>query len=225
VPSVPRARPKSRKPQVAQNRPRTDRGEQRRLALLNAAREVFLEVGYERASIEEVMRRVGGSKASLYSYFGSKERLFWETVIDLCDHFIGDLAVPAEADSNLRPTLTTIGQRFLTMSLSPLATEVNRIVTAEAPRFPDLARRFYDHGPKRAYTTLGRYLSLQAKAGRLVCDEPNRAAAQFFELVASLPHKRLSLGLQPFPAGDSRERHLASAVDVFLSGYLAGGKR
>src|SRR3569623_540307 len=85
---------------------RTERGEQRRQALVEAALEVFLEHGYERASIEEVMRRVGGgSKASLYSYFGSKEGLFWEVLSLQCDRFMQDLKVPAEADDRSEETL------------------------------------------------------------------------------------------------------------------------
>ncbi len=85
---------------------RTPRGEARRSALLEAAREVFLEQGYEGASIEEIVRRVGGSKASLYAYFGSKQGLFWEVACD-ADRRVRQpaLAVPTQANPDLEQTL------------------------------------------------------------------------------------------------------------------------
>ena len=197
---------------------RTGRGEQRRQALLDAALAVFLEQGYERASIEEVMRRVGGgSKASLYSYFGSKEGLFWEVLGAQCDRFMQDLALPTVADDDPGATLTAVARRYMRQLGEPASRELYRIMIAEAPRFPDLARRFYEQGAERVRDRLGRYLELQHRAGRVVCPEPLLAAMQFFELLKA-PHLRMMLGLPPLPRGLSLDRHLKSAVRIFLYG-------
>jgi AcrR family transcriptional regulator len=197
-------------------RPLTDRGEQRRRALLRAARDVFSKHGYEGASIEEVMRRVGGSKATLYTYFGNKEGLFLEVVREECDEFSRDLRIPAEADKDLEGTLIAIARRFLDMFIDSEALQLYRLIISEVVRFPDLARRFYEQGPRRSRQALGKYLRLQHEAGRINCPDAETAAAQFFELV--LPHLRCTLGLPPFPAGQTRERHITSAVELFLNG-------
>ena len=77
------------------------RGTARRDAMLTAALAVFLEHGYEGASIEEVMRRVGGSKASLYRYFGSKEGLFGDIIEAGCSEFMSGFRVPTQADDDI----------------------------------------------------------------------------------------------------------------------------
>lgn len=203
---------------------RTERGEQRRQALIEAARDVFLEQGYERASIEEVMRRVGGgSKASLYSYFGSKEGLFWEVLNLQCDRFMQDLRVPTEADDQVEETLTAVARRFLKQISEPVSRDLFRIMIAEAPRFPELAERFYERGASSVRRMLGQYLELQCEAGRLHCEDVEMAAIHFFELLKA-PHLRLMLGLSPFPRGMSQEKYVSQSVRLFLHGCAATSK-
>jgi AcrR family transcriptional regulator len=198
--------------------PRTSRGELRRAALLQAAREVFLEQGYEGASIEEIVSRVGGSKASLYSYFGSKQGLFWEVAALLTDEFVSELAVPTAADADVASTLHSFGLRFLRGYLDPAGCRLLRTMIAEAQRFPDLAQRFFEHGPQRTRKVLSDYLGLQHTAGRLECPDPQTAATQFIELVKGAPHSRVLLSVPPFSAGFNPDKHVAGAVRLFLYG-------
>lgn len=203
---------------------RTERGEQRRQALIDTARDVFLEQGYERASIEEVMRRVGGgSKASLYSYFGSKEGLFWEVLNLQCDRFMQDLRMPTIADEHLEETLTAVARRFLKQISEPLSRDLFRIMIAEAPRFPELAERFFERGASSVRRMLGQYLSEQCKAGRLQCEDVEMSAIHFFELLKA-PHLRMMLGLSPFPRGMSQEKYVSQSVRLFLYGCATTGK-
>jgi AcrR family transcriptional regulator len=161
--------------------PRTPRGELRRAALLDAARDVFLEQGYEGASIEEIVRRVGGSKASVYAYFGSKQGLFWEVAGAATEQFLAELAVPAQADAELEKTLYAIGMRFLRGFLDPAGCRMFRTLIAESQRFPELAQQFFERGPQRVRHTLGSYLRLQHDAGRIDCPDTELAASQFIE--------------------------------------------
>ena len=198
--------------------PRTPRGEARRSALLEAARDVFLEQGYEGASIEEIVRRVGGSKASLYAYFGSKQGLFWEVAGDATEQFLAELALPTQADAELEKTLNTIGMRFLRGFLDPAGCRMFRTLIAESQRFPELAQRFFERGPQRVRQALGNYLRLQQDAGRLDCADPEMAASQFLELVKGPPHARVMLSMEPFLPNFDPAQHVAGAVRLFLYG-------
>ena len=204
--------------------PRTPRGELRRAALLEAAQEVFLEQGYEGASIEEIVRRVGGSKASLYAYFGSKQGLFWEVAGAATEQFLTELAVPTEADAEIEKTLYSIGMRFLRGFLDPAGCRMFRTLIAESQRFPELARQFFERGPQRVRRALGQYLHLQHQAGRIDCADPETAASQFVELVKGLPHARVMLSVEPFPPGFDPEQHVAGAVRMFLYGCSKNGR-
>ncbi|HWY24665.1 MAG TPA: TetR/AcrR family transcriptional regulator [Nevskia sp.] len=197
--------------------PRTSRGELRHAALLEAAEAVFLEHGYEGASIEEIVRRVGGSKASLYSYFGSKENLFWEVLNQLSDRFMTELAVPTQADADIEGTLAAIGRRFLTIFLDPARCRLFRTMIAESVRFPELSRAFFERGA-RARQVLAAYLQRQVEAGRIDCSDPEMAASQFLELVKGPPHSRVLLSMPPFTPGFDPDAHVAGAVRLFLYG-------
>lgn len=194
------------------------RGERRREALLAAARAVFLESGYEGASIEEVMRRVGGSKASLYRYFGSKEGLFGDIIEAGCTEFMRGFRVPSQADDDIAATLTELARRFVTVFLDAERRELFRIVIAEMPRFPALAKRFYDSGPARGRKLLGDYFRRQHEAGRLHCPEPEFTAVLFIEMVKAGPQQRALLGVEPFLPGFDLERHIAAVINLFLNG-------
>lgn len=205
----------NRKPRAVR---RTERGEQRRQALMEAARQVFLEHGYEGASIEEVMRRVGGSKASLYSYFGSKEGLFFDILAEQSEQFMKDLKIPDAADEDVEQTLKAVGRRFLRQMLDENRLGLYRVIFAEAQRFPDLARRFFERGPQRSREAMAQYLQLQAEAGRLDCPDSDFAAAQFFELIKGRPHSAVLFGQAPFARGAGLEAHVESSVRLFLYG-------
>ncbi|MDB5985188.1 MAG: TetR/AcrR family transcriptional regulator [Nevskia sp.] len=201
---------------------RTERGEQRRLALLKTAQQVFLERGYEGASIEEIMRRVGGSKASLYSYFGSKEGLFFEILVAQTEAFMQELRIPETADDDLEKTLRRIGTTFLKVMLDEQRRGLFRIMIAETSRLPpELIQRFFDFGPHRGRKAFSRYLTLQRDAGRLRFDDGQRAASQFFELIKGQPHTRTLLGLAPFAEGGSLEQHVSDVIHLFLHGYAS----
>jgi len=194
------------------------RGERRREALLAAGRAVFLESGYEGASIEDVMRRVGGSKASLYRYFGNKEGLFGAIIEARCSEFMSGFRVPTQADDDIAATLTEIARRFASLFLDAERRELFRIMVAEMPRFPALAQRFYENGPARARKLLGDYFQRQHEARRLHCPDPEFAAVQFIEMVKAAPQHRAMLGLPPFLPGRNLEQHIAGVVDLFLHG-------
>jgi AcrR family transcriptional regulator len=197
--------------------PKTSRGELRHAALLDAAEAVFLEQGYEGTSIDEIVRRVGGSKASLYAYFGSKEKLFWAVLDQLSDRFITEMAVPTTADEDIEGTLRAIARRFLAVFLDPPRCRLFRTMIAESSRFPELARDFFERG-MRMPQSVGDYLRMQHQAGRIDCADPQTAALQFLEMVKGPAHSRMLLSLAPFPDGFDAEAYIVRTVRLFLYG-------
>lgn len=205
-------------PAATKTAPRTPRGELRREGILKAAREVFMEHGYAGTSIEEVVRRVGGSKASLYSYFGSKEGLFGDIIAMQCNEFMSTLVIPTGPDQDIAGTLGELARRFLKVFLQPERRSLFRIIIAEAPRFPELAKRFYENGPLRARRLLGAYLRAQHEAGLLHCPDADTAASLYIEMVKAMPHHRMLLGLPSFHTGHDIESHTRAVIELFLNG-------
>jgi len=94
--------------------PQTKRGHERRIALLLSANELFLNRGYDAVSLDDIVQHAGGSKASIYKYFGNKEGLFTA----ICDYrreqFFKDICVPFDfSKDNLRLYLIQTLMNFL----------------------------------------------------------------------------------------------------------------
>lgn len=190
---------------------------EKREAILDGAARVFAERGYEGASMSAITAAAGVSKGTIYQHFEGKAALFGAAVARECDRSVGEAFRTAGPDAGLRQTLTDIGERFLAMLTSPAALAVERIVTSEAARFPELARAFWEAGPARGIALMAGFLAAQAEAGALVVPDPAFAAEQFFMLCQTRVVMRTRLGLT-HDAGDVG-RVVAEAVEVFLRAY------
>ena len=179
MPRAPRARPAPSVPLRAL-RPQAQR---KRQSLLDAATRMFLELGYEAASINDLIARVGGSKSSVYAHFGSKEALFAAII----DATLSEVLAPL-TDLDLRERPLAEGLEFLALkTLEALTSErgvgVQRLVFAEALREPAIGRLYWEHGPARGIEGLSRYLRLRAARGDAVVPDPQPAAEYFWGML------------------------------------------
>src|ERR1700729_166501 len=107
--------------------------EAKRLAILKAAADVFREVGFERASMSEIRARIGGSKATLYNYFPSKEKLFFEVMYQAKELELAGMTHTLNPDAeDLKEELLHFGQRLLGALYSPEAIAIRRLAIAES---------------------------------------------------------------------------------------------
>lgn len=196
------------------------RTQARRDAILEVARQVFLACGYERASMSEIARQVGGSKATLYGYFPSKEALFYaathaegrtlmaETIADLEQHGTEDL----------HAALLRVGAAIVDFLCRETTTAAHRMVLAESGR-SDIGQVFYEEGPGEGLRMLSKSLHAAMLRGELRLSDPLIAAQHLHGLLASEVQVRwFYRQAPPLPAGEARaiaER----AVHVFLHGY------
>lgn len=190
---------------------------EKRKAILDGAAQVFAERGYEGASMSMITAAAGVSKGTIYQHFEGKAALFGATVARECEAMLGEVFHPGGPGTTLRETLTEIGLRLVTLILSPKAMAMERIVTAEAARFPELARVFFEAGPARAVAAMAGLLRAQVAAGRLVLEDAEFAGEQFFMLCQTRVVMRAKLGLG-FNQGEL-EQVVAGAVDMFLRAY------
>lgn len=206
------------------------KNEERRQAILRSATEVFKEAGYERASMSEIAERLSYSKATLYSYFSSKEELFYEAMIaaTTVDFDKAHEALLC-AEGSVREALTNFGVRIMELVYSPQVSGVRRLLIAEAGRKDsDLAARCYQVGPAKTNEILANYLAAAMDEGKLRVADVSIASLHLRGLMESEWLDRYLYGTMddftPIQLLSSIER----AVDVFLSAYgkskLSGGK-
>jgi len=189
-----------------------------RAAILAAAAEVFFNRGYEGASLEAVINRVGGSKRAIYSHFGGKKELFAALVTEASSRALAALAPEEIATHDLEATLLAFGRQVIDVVMSPLTLALYRVVVAEGTRFPDLARIFFDAGPGRASARLAVVLEDFRRRGEIDVDDTRRAAERFIGMLRDDLHLQVLLGLRSPPSAVEMDRSVRQAVRIFLQG-------
>lgn len=192
--------------------------DERRSAILKAATEVFREVGYERASMAMISQRVGGSKTTLYSYFPSKEELFWDAIVGSVKIEKGEkaMALLDPSDPDIRGVLERFGNAYLPLFITRDTMAVTRTAIAEALTNKELSALLYQRGPRRILEAIANYL-LQLKAKGAIGDaDPHVAAVHLKALLDAGIVEPLLFGTKPElkPAEAVR-----AAVDAFLRAY------
>ncbi|MGH7024095.1 MAG: TetR/AcrR family transcriptional regulator [Caulobacteraceae bacterium] len=197
--------------------PTLTRKDQRREAILAVAGEVFAEEGYQAASMSSIAARLGGSKATLYSYFDSKEALFEAYIRESCGQVAADILDFAD-DAPVEEALRRLGRGYLDHILSEWATRTFQIIVAEARRTPELARLFFDSGPMVGHDRLTRYLEFARGRGEVDIDDASEAAWEFLA-VCRTHHMRAVMNLTPKPPPEEIAAQVERAVAMFMARY------
>lgn len=200
-------------------KPCTNRSSAKRSAILDAAQDCFLEHGFASTSMDMVAATAGVSKATIYAHFQSKDDLFGAIICRRCDdHAAGLGALSVDDSLDARATLTALGSKLMGMLIQPQVLGIYRMVIAESPRHPDLARIYFDAGPLRGKERLVDILAALSRRGLLVIPDTWQAMDQFVGMLRGEAFNRALLGLQPSERTDL-ERTIAGAVEVMLKAY------
>jgi AcrR family transcriptional regulator len=201
------------------------RSTRKRWAIVEAATEAFLRSGYLGTSMDEIAAAAGVSKQTVYKHFADKERLFSEIVTST----VSEAGDPVHAEvqhlqdsGDLDADLRDLARRQLALVLQPRILQLRRLVIAEAARFPELGRTFYEKGPGRTMAALATAFERLAARGLLTLDDPGLAAAQFNWLVMSAPlNQAMLLGDFRPPEPADLARWADDGVRMFLAAYGA----
>jgi TetR/AcrR family transcriptional repressor of mexJK operon len=207
-----------RPPGTARGPGRPETAEQRRERIVRMAATLFLKKGYDNVSIDEIISVVGGSKATIYAWFGGKEGLFDAVVRQECGDVV--MAIHADAAGSLEAQLTEIGRSFLAMVLSPPILEFHRLMVSMGRTFPETGRLFYETGPASAYSTVATWIARQQKEGRIGEEDPYRLAVLFLDMLIG-EHQLSWLTSMPRAKRDKIDETVRIAVNVFLRGCAA----
>jgi AcrR family transcriptional regulator len=187
--------------------------------ILCGARETFLDLGFEGASVDEIARRAGVSKGTLYNHFEDKRSLFAAVIDHECKAQAEGIFTIGMEEDDVEASLRRIGRHYLDFLLSPSALALFRITVAESERFPRVGRAFWDSGPDLGTRRLAQFLAVAVSRGDLGISDLDLAAHQFTELCkAELFYKTL-LGVIDAPDDERRAHHVDAAVKVFLRAF------
>ena len=193
--------------------------EAKRESIITAASEVFLELGFEGASMTEIARRIGGSKGTLYGYFSSKEELFVTVVHEEANKQFEPafVALNKEID-DLQKTLQVFGEKALEYLCSPSAIQTRRAIVAESGR-TNIGQRFYETGPKQGMQKLANIFEKQMILGNLKKSDPLLAAIQLGALMDCETIHPLLLGVEKTLSKSQIKLAVSRALHTFFAAY------
>jgi len=192
--------------------------ESRRLAIMDIAEKIFGEKGFELTSMDEIALQVGGSKATLYGYFASKEELFLEVMRRFGREFMVHLYKVLDPEADMAVTLNRFGEQFLGFIYQPKVLSVQRLVIAQSAR-ADIGKDFYLLGPAQVAGQLANYLQTCMALHKLRQDDAGMVAHHLLGLLQAEYRDALLFGavrledLPAFPLVVPR------AVAAFLRAY------
>lgn len=194
----------------------------KRQAILDAALRVFVREGYDRASIDAIAAEAGVSKPTVYAHLGSKEELFTTVMVDSAERsatkILGLLQSFPTSGRGLRDRLIEVGYQVIDCQRSAEGWAMQRLLYAEAARFPDLFDTVVAHGGSRVTDALAGRLARLAHAGHLTIGDPEVAAGQFISLVSGdLPYLS-ALGTRSVSDKELR-RAVTAGVETFLRAF------
>ncbi|MGI9391186.1 MAG: TetR/AcrR family transcriptional regulator [Boseongicola sp.] len=187
--------------------------------VLDGARKVFMRDGFEGASVDDIVREAGVSKATLYSYFPDKRLLFLEVAKCECKAQSDAAIAQIEATGDIRQALTQAAGRMVRFFMSDVGMQVYRIVVGESQRFPEIGQDFYNSGPAMVRQMLAQFLTKAVADGKLKIEDIDLAADQFPELCKAGLHIQMVLGLRNSVTDEEIDRVIDGAVDMFLCKY------
>lgn len=193
--------------------------EERRRHILKVASDVFLEVGFERASMAEISTRVGGSKATLYSYFPSKEALFLAVTLMLGKRHVEQAFSTLHINGgDLTQTLQCYGESILALFCNADVVSALRVVIAQSGN-SDIGRNFYKAGPQIGQQALAEFMSQEVEAGRLRSVDPKLLGSHLRALLEADMLIPFLLGVRQTIPKSEIKRSVTSAVSAFMAAY------
>jgi AcrR family transcriptional regulator len=191
----------------------------KRTQIMDGARRVFLEHGFDGASVNDIVRATGVSKGTVYAYFPSKEKLF-ETLIFEDRRSQAERLFEIIDDSRpVEEMLREIGLRFGKILIAPEQIAYIRMIIAASAKFPQAGRAFYEAGPRYGIARITAYIQEKIRQGELQTNDPEMAARQLMELLHCGASKPLLFGVSDSIAPEELERAVSAGVATFLAAY------
>jgi AcrR family transcriptional regulator len=198
----------------------SDEDSSKRRQILDGARKVFMDLGFDGASMGEIARSAGVSKGTLYVYFADKNRLF-EAIVEEEALEQGKVAFNFDPARDVTTTLMDFGQAYIQILCRPRGGSALRTVMAIAERMPEVGRRFYNNVIALTIARFAAYLEAHVQSGDLAIADCELAATQFMQMCQASLFLPFVFQAAPAPSPERIAQVVESATRMFLAGYQA----
>ncbi|MEL7215000.1 MAG: TetR/AcrR family transcriptional regulator [Pseudomonadota bacterium] len=189
--------------------------------ILDAARDLFFDSGFEAVTTEALARAASVSKTSIYKHFGNMEGVFTAVIEQAADELAAGLPTVTPNADAFWETLEQFGAQLLAFIATPYAANIHRLMMERARDHTEMTGLYYSLSFDRTQRDLAerfRQAQAQGYVAQSVC--PETVADALLCAWEGMPFRRLELGLteEPFPDPAGRAR---SVLNIFRAGIEA----
>lgn len=195
-----------------------DEDSSKRRQILAGASKVFMDLGFDGASMGEIARAAGVSKGTLYVYFADKNRLF-EAIVEQEMLDQQKIAFNFDPERDVPTTLREFGQAYIELLCRPGGGSAIRTVMAIAERMPEVGRRYYEQSLEKTINRFAAYLEVHVQAKELAIPDCQLAASQFMQMCQASLFLRFIFQASPPPSAERIAEVVESATRMFLAAY------
>ncbi|MDX7953544.1 TetR/AcrR family transcriptional regulator [Lichenihabitans sp. Uapishka_5] len=189
--------------------------------LVEIAAGMFMERGFDATTIDAVAEAASVGKATLYARYKDKGALFAAVFRRQIDRWLAPLgqAAATPVSGSVEDVLLAMSRAMMASALAPEAVAINRILIAQALRFPELAQMAHQEGWQRSIAALAAVLQHFVDDGQISVTNCDLAADLFLSLVVGRQTRLAMLGIDTDPA--QVDHRIRAAVRLFLDGVRA----
>jgi TetR/AcrR family transcriptional regulator, mexJK operon transcriptional repressor len=191
----------------------------KRAAILDVAKRLFSQSGFDGVSMDQIAAEAGVSKLTVYSHFGDKESLFSSAIRAKCEEQMPSTLFLADLEGDLREQLTTIARAFFALVTSEESIAMHRMMMLPGTGDSHVRELFWQAGPQQVKDAFGEFLRARMARGELRVTDIARASSQFFCLIKGEMHMQMLCGMCCGAPADDTECHIEATVDLFLRAY------
>lgn len=200
-------------------RPLSSRKDRKRADIIAIAQALFFQEGYAQTSMSQIAARVGGSKATLYNHFQSKEELLLAVVADVVATRPEDYDEATMPElGQIRAWLTWFGRALVRKITAPNYIALQRLAAAEALRYPEIGKSFYD-AMMPGIDMISSTFTMAMEQGLLRRGDPKVAALHFMELCLGWTARRMVWNIQATLSEPELDETVSAAISTFMDGY------
>ena len=188
-------------------------------AILDAAAEVLAERGLS-APLEEVARRAGVSKQTVYNHYGSKTALV-RTLVERRRSLLTASLDEAGTGDSPEAALRGYARALLQALVAPGSVNLIRLAVGGANDMPEFARTIFEAGSEAMQARLAAFLQAENDAGRLRVDNPEEAAELFMGMIRGNLMLKLLIGLDVSMSAEDLDRRAEACASSFMRAYRA----
>jgi AcrR family transcriptional regulator len=199
-------------------RPAAEEESAKRRQILDGARKIFMDLGFDGASMNEIARSAGVSKGTLYVYFADKNRLF-EAIVEAEALEQGKEVFNFDPARDAETTLREFGRAYIQLLCRPGGGSSIRTVMAIAERMPEVGNRFYENVLEKTIHRFAEYLGARIGSGDLAIDDCRLASSQFMMMCQASLFLPFVFQAAPAPSPERIAQVVDSATRMFLAAY------